>query len=75
MRKTIDLSDENIKAVTDYQKRNNLKNFSQAIRNIIDNMGISNIDMDKMKEDILSTHVAPESAGEVGWRNGKSGSI
>ncbi len=63
MRKTIDLTDESIEAVKDYQQRNGLKNFSQAVRAIISNMGNSN--MDKIKMDILNTHVAPDSAGEI----------
>jgi len=66
MRKTIELTDEHIKAVTEYQKRNGLKNFSEAVRGIISTMPIIGYDIDQIKMDILNTHIAPESAGEVG---------
>jgi hypothetical protein len=68
MRKTIDLTEENIKAVNEYQKRNGLKNFSESVRNIIGNIGKEcscEKDLEKIKIDILNTHVAPKSAGEV----------
>ena len=35
MRKTVDLDQKDIDIVVEYQKRNQLKNFSQAIRSII----------------------------------------
>lgn len=68
MRKTIDLTDENIKTITEYQKRNGLKNFSEAVRNIIDSSKDNGEieDMKKIKMEILNTHVAPKSAGEIG---------
>ncbi len=38
MRKTIDLSQEDIDKIEEYQKRNGLKNFSVAVRSIIQSM-------------------------------------
>lgn len=38
MRKTIDLTEKDIKLVDEYQKRNGLKNFSEAMRNIVRGM-------------------------------------
>jgi hypothetical protein len=38
MRKTIDLSKDEINAVEEYQKRNGLKNFSEAMRNMVSSM-------------------------------------
>ena len=74
MNKRIELTDEAVDQVTEYQKRNGLKSFSSAIQNIIDNM-VSKDDqfilisdaIVKMNEkiDILAMHIAPKSAGEV----------
>jgi predicted CopG family antitoxin len=66
MRKTIDLTDENIKTITEYQKRNGLKNFSEAVRNLIDSKKDTDVDIEKIKMEVLNTHVAPKSAGEIG---------
>lgn len=49
MRKTIDLTKDDIKLVENYKKRHGYKNFSEAIREIIK----------------LSEHIAPKEAGEV----------
>ncbi len=38
MRKTIDLTEKDVKAVQEYQAKNGFKNFSQAVRNIIRNI-------------------------------------
>ena len=38
MRKTIDLTEQNIADVTEYQQKNQIKNFSAAIRSIIENL-------------------------------------
>lgn len=35
MRKTIELTDEDIQAVEEYQKENKLKNFSEAVRGML----------------------------------------
>jgi metal-responsive CopG/Arc/MetJ family transcriptional regulator len=50
MKKTVDLTKEDIKTVEGYMKDNNLKNFSEAIRDIIRN---------------VVPHFAPFSAGNV----------
>ncbi len=76
MRKTIDLTKKDIQAVEDYQKRNGLKNFTDAMRNIVrslddklsdDNFALIGDAIMKMdsKIDILVMHTAPKSAGEV----------
>ena len=49
MRKTIDLTDSDIKLVEEFQKANQIKNFSEAVRVIIRQ----------------SIHIAPKGAGEV----------
>jgi hypothetical protein len=49
MKKTVDLTQEEIKMVEDFQEKTGAKNFSDAIRKIIK----------------LSEFVAPKSAGEV----------
>ncbi len=38
MRKTIDLTEKDVKDVQEYQAKNGFKNFSQAVRNIIRNI-------------------------------------
>jgi len=81
MRKTIDLTKEDIKLVDDYQKRNGLKNFSEAMRNIVRGMDTCSCGDDvpddkfaliadalvKMDEklDAMLPNIAPKSAGEV----------
>ena len=79
MRKTIELTKTDIEQVTKYQKRNGLKNFSDAMRNIIRNMDNKSKDVSdenfvllgdalvKIDEkiDIVVKHLAPKSAGEV----------
>lgn len=74
MNKRIELTEEAVKTVTEYQKRNGLKSFSSAIQNIIDNMLSKDdqfvlisdaiVSMDK-KIDELCMNIAPKSAGEV----------
>lgn len=53
MKKTIDLSEEDIKKVEAYKKRKGLKSFSEAMREMI------------READFISITIAPESAGEV----------
>jgi len=80
MRKSIELTDEQVEAITNYQKEKGLRNFSVAISSIVDNFlkgsdsGMSNeqfallgdaiVKMDK-KIDILIETTAPKSAGEI----------
>ena len=49
MKKTVDLSKEEIQMVEDFQERSGAKNFSDAIRQLIK----------------LGQHFAPKEAGEV----------
>lgn len=79
MRKTIDLTKQEIEKVEEYKKRNSLKSFSAAVKSIIDVVDIDSTDVPddnfaliadalvKIDEKIeqLSIHVAPKSAGEV----------
>lgn len=75
MRKTIELTKKDMQAVDEYQKKNGLKNFSEAMRNIVrnldslsdDNFALLGDAIMKMDEkiDILVMHTAPKHAGEV----------
>ena len=50
MRKTIDLTKEDIKKVINYQKENKKNNFSEAIRDIIRNMNQSSYKFDDIPD-------------------------
>lgn len=49
MKKTVDLSEEEIMLVEQFQERTGARNFSEAIRGLIK----------------LSNYIAPKSAGEI----------
>lgn len=80
MRKTVDLTEDQIKAVEEFQKRNKLKSFTKAIQVIVDKMDSCDckkeddeivplladaiVKMDK-KLDVLIGSIAPKHAGEI----------
>jgi len=81
MRKTVDLTEEQIKSVEEFQKRNKLKSFTKAIQVIVDNMDNCNCENKKDDElvplladaivkmdkklDVLIGSIAPKHAGEI----------
>lgn len=81
MRKTVDLTEDQIKAVEDFQKRNKLRSFTKAIQIIVDNMGSCDCKDNKNDEivplladaivkmdkklDVLIGSIAPKHAGEI----------
>jgi len=77
MKKTVDLTNEEIKKVTQYQKRKKLKSFSASIKSIIADMKSDEIPDDKFaliadalikideKLNSMKMHIAPRNAGEV----------
>ena len=75
MRKTIDLTESDIKRVTEFQQKNQIKNFSEAVRNIIrqkkcscGEKGHDKPDLTQInkKLDIILDNLAPpKGAGEV----------
>lgn len=76
MRKTIDLTDEDIEQIKEFQQKNQIKNFSEAVRTVIRQKKCScgektthehepDLSEINSKLDILLTHIAPKSAGEV----------
>lgn len=44
MRKTVDLTDKQVKAVEDFQKKNKLKSFTKAMQFMVDNLDSCNCD-------------------------------
>ena len=74
MRKTVDLSKEQIKAVEEFQNRNKLKSFTKAIQVIVDKnkeqdelailLTDAIVKIDK-KLDVLIGSIAPKHAGEI----------
>ena len=55
MRKTIDFSEEPIKIVVEYQKRNSLSNFTKAIKHIV--MGVPSAKETVIKDDISDNNM------------------
>jgi predicted CopG family antitoxin len=53
MKKTIDLSNEDMEKVRAYKERKGLKSFSETVREMI------------READFISISIVPESAGEV----------
>lgn len=51
MRKTVDLTEEQIKAVEDFQKKNKLRSFTKAIQLIVDNIDVCNCEKSETKDD------------------------
>lgn len=78
MRKTIDLTEKELLDISEYQKKNSIKNFSETIRTLVrvalSEHGLSDenfalladaiMNMDK-KIDLMMVNIAPKSAGEV----------
>lgn len=51
MRKTVDLTEEQIKAVEDFQKKNKLRSFTKAIQLIVDNIDECSCEKSETKDD------------------------